>query len=325
MKFKELILLIIRILLGSIFVSSAILKLFSLDNFILYTYSFGIFGYVATTILARILIIIEFLLGIGLIFSIFYKITWWGTISMLSVFSIFLIYVALFRGDENCHCFGDFVNLNAVPSIIKNLIMISLLLLVKKQNEFRHKLKPYIVTISISSILFVAFIGFPPDALYNIMHKDNNDRFNQQAFEKYTADSLYSNLIDSSKNEIIGLVSASCKHCKSGNRKMQAIFEQNNINKEGFKNLVWTNSDSLLVAFKDTTKTQDFFYQKMSPVFLIEINYGYFPTYVFFEKGTPIKAINYKEINEKEIVDFLKQENFPPLTPSHNANTQLIE
>ncbi len=305
MDFKKIIFACIRILLGAVFVSSSILKLFSIDSFVLYVYSFGIFGYVATTILARILVIIEFLLGIGLIFRIFYKPTWWSTLLMLSGFSLFLLYVAFFRNDENCHCFGDFIELDAIPSIIKNLVMIGLLFLVKKQQEFTHASKPYIVTIAIAAILFVAFLGFPLDSLYAKMYGDDHERFNHSAFERYIVDST--DVIDSSQNQIIGLVSASCKHCKAGNRIIQAIFEQNDLDKNDFKNIVWTSSDSSLNAFKDTTKTQEYFYLKLAPNRLIEINYGYFPTYVFFEKGKPIKAINYKEIKENEIVKFLQE------------------
>lgn len=303
MDIKKIVSTFIRIVLGCVFISSAILKLLSLDNFILYVYSFGLFGYLATTILTRILIVLEFLLGIGLLFRIFYKTTWWVTLVTLSGFSIFLLYAAFFRIDENCHCFGDFIELDAVASIIKNIILIALLFCIRKQEEFSGKIKPYIVTISIAAILFVCFIGFPLDSLYSKLYGDDHERFNQIAFNKYVGDSIP--IIDSSQNQIIGLVSASCTHCKAGNRVMQAIFNQNNLDKSKFKNIVWAGSDSSLNAFKDTTKTKDYFYHRMSPRYLIEINYGFFPTYVFFEKGKATKAINYKEINEKEVVDFL--------------------
>lgn len=307
MDFKKIILAIIRILLGCTFISSAVLKLFSLDSFVLYVYSFGIFSYVATTILARILIVIEFLLGVGLLFRIFYKFTWWSSFTILVVFSLFLTYVAIFRGNENCHCFGDFVDLSAIPSIIKNVVMLICLFLVKQQEELSHGIKPYIVTISISTILFVAFIGFPPDALFNKMYHDDNERFSQVAFNKHLADSAFNGFIDTTRNEIIGLVSASCSHCKAGNRIMQAIFERNKLPQSSFKNIIWTRNDSTTNRFKDTTNTQNFQYIPMSPIKITEINYGYFPTYIFLQKGTPIKAINYKEINEKEIVEFLQE------------------
>ena len=297
----------IRILLGVIFISSAVMKLFSLDNFILYVYSFGIFGYLSTTILARILIVFEFLIGVGLMFRIFYRFSWWGALLLLSGFSLFLIYVVAFRGNENCHCFGDVIDLNAIPSIIKNIVMIALLATIKKQDEFSHKSRPYIITIAIAGILFVAFIGFPPNALFNKLYGDSDERFSQTAFNTYITDSLFTEIIDTTQNEIIGFVSAGCTHCRNGNTIMRAIFEQNQLDHKQFKNLVMSPNDSLIEEFKDTTHTQDFFYKRFPSKWLIDINYGHFPTYVFFEKGHFKKAINYKEINENEVVEFLQK------------------
>lgn len=307
MNIKKLIISILRIVLGCTFIASSILKLFSLEGFTLYMYSFGIFGYVATTIIARIIVVCEFLLGIGLTFRIFYKKTWWLTLLTLIGFSLFLVYVAIFRSDDNCHCFGDFVELNAVQSILKNIILIALLFIVKQQEECTHKIKPYIIAISILSIVFAAFIGFPPDALYNKIHGNQEERFDKVAFDKYSSLPDFPFKLDSTKNEIIGFVSATCEHCIAGNTKMGAVFERNKFDKNVFRNVIMARSDSTLQAFIGTTQTHDFQYTILSPITIIDINLGYFPTYAFFKKGEFVKAINYKEIDEKEIAEFLEQ------------------
>ena len=36
-------------------------------------------------------------------------------------FTLFLIYTAIYRNDANCHCFGSFIEINPVESIIKNI------------------------------------------------------------------------------------------------------------------------------------------------------------------------------------------------------------
>lgn len=307
MEVKTLIQSVIRIILGCTFLLSATLKLISIENFELYVYSFGFFSFVAVSFLTRILIVCEFLIGIGLIFKIFYKQTWWTAIAMLAGFTLFLVYAAAFRGNENCHCFGDVIELNPIPSIIKNILIFSFLLVVKRQNELHHPIKPYVIAISVLSALFVAFLGVPPHVLYSKIFKDTNERFNPIAFSSTMAKAPYDTIVDTTKNEIIGFVSAGCSHCKAGNRIMQAIFEQNELDKNAFKNIVWASSDSSLNVFKDTTNTQNYSYTRMPPNIIIEINYGLFPTYAFFEKGSFVKAINYKEINEKEIVEFLQK------------------
>ena len=307
MDAKNAIQSLIRIILGCTFLLSATLKLISIENFELYVYSFGFFSFVLVSFLTRILILCEFLIGIALIFKIFYKQTWWAAITMLCGLSLFLVYAAAFRGNENCHCFGDVIELNPLPSILKNILLIGLLLLVKQQKELHHPIKPYVITISILCTLFIAFLGVPPHVLYSKIFKDTDERFNPTAFTNAMSSAPYSTIVDSTRNEIIGFVSAGCSHCKAGNKIMQAIFEQNDLDITTFKNIIWASSDSSLNVFKDTTNTQNYSYTKMPPNIIIDINYGHFPTYVFFEKGHFKKAINYKEINENEVVEFLQK------------------
>ena len=52
----------IRILLGLMFIASAVMKVLSLDTFVIYVYSFKIFSFVLTEIAARLLIAFEMVL-----------------------------------------------------------------------------------------------------------------------------------------------------------------------------------------------------------------------------------------------------------------------
>ena len=185
--------------------------------------------------------------------------------------------------------------------------MIGLLPLIRKQQETIGNKRLFILILSGLSILFLAFFAFPPNALYNKMYGNDDERFSQVAFDKYIQAPELSNFLDTTQNQILGLVSATCKHCKAGNSIMQAIFEQNDLDKNCFKNYIASPNDSILAVFKDTTSTQEYPYRAIPMFVLIEMNYGYFPTYVFIEKGKPVKAINYKEINENEIVEFLSE------------------
>lgn len=305
MESKKIILFVLRLLVSATFIASSVLKLYSLESFELYVYSFGLFSYTTTAFLARVLIMTEFLLGIAILFRIFYKQVWWITMAMLVGLSLFLIYVALFRSNDNCHCFGDVIDLNATESIIKNIVLIGMLWFVRKQDEWHHSLKAYIVTISILSSVFVAFFGFPMDSMYSLFYADKNERFNQSVYDKVIVRPEYSTMIDSSKNMVIGLVSEKCKHCKSGNTIMSAIFVQNNLDTANFKNLVMSQNPAVLDTFKIVTKTQQYEYRTMNPSYIIALNNGYFPTYLFIEKGKVIKAANYKQLDEKELVKFL--------------------
>ena len=82
----------------------------------------------------------ELLLGICLMSKMLYKYAWWLTQLMLLGFTFLLIYIAIFRNDTNCHCLGDFVELNPVASIIKNLVTMALLFLVKNEEDYQFSL-----------------------------------------------------------------------------------------------------------------------------------------------------------------------------------------
>ena len=121
----------INIGIGSVFVIAAILKLISIDEFEIYIYSFNLLSFFLTTFVSRIIIAGEFVLGLFLILGINYKFTWRTTFITLILFTLFLIYVAIFRQDSNCHCFGELIQLNPLESIIKNLILIVFLIIGK--------------------------------------------------------------------------------------------------------------------------------------------------------------------------------------------------
>ena len=125
---------ILRIGIGGMFVIAAILKLMSIDEFEIYIYSFNVLNFLLTSFVSRIIIAGEFILGLFLILKINYKFTWNATMTVLILFTLFLIYVAIFRNDTNCHCFGQLVELSPVESIIKNVIAMILLSIDKWTN-----------------------------------------------------------------------------------------------------------------------------------------------------------------------------------------------
>ena len=59
---------IVRIIVGGVFILSAVSKLFSMESFELYIFSFGFAGFDICAIAARVLIIAEFIIGICMAF-----------------------------------------------------------------------------------------------------------------------------------------------------------------------------------------------------------------------------------------------------------------
>ncbi|MDL2308796.1 DoxX family membrane protein, partial [Bacteroidales bacterium OttesenSCG-928-C03] len=247
-KTIHIIKLILRLLLGGMFITTAILKLLSIDQFELYIYSFGIFNYLWCTFFARCIIAFEFLLGFCLIIKFYYKYTWWATMATLIGFTLFLVYVAIFRNDSNCHCFGDFVELNPINSIIKNLITIILLLFIRKEPDYKFRFKNLIVGLYFAATVTVCFILFPMDAIYNQI-KSPIKEVNLEVFEKIQTDSTFTADFDDGKY-IVPVFIPTCKYCKLSMKKLNSIVESREIDKSRI-NIFIIGDNQYIEKFKE--------------------------------------------------------------------------
>ena len=165
---------IIRIGIGVFFIASAILKLLSIDDFELYIYSFNIVSFTMSSFAARAIIAAEILAGILLIVKVKYKAAWWLTMLMLVGFSLLLVYVILFRNDSNCHCMGDLVKIKPSLSLVKNLVAIALMLLIRKEEDYRFRGRIAVLVGAFLAALVPPFVLFPMDNVYNIISKNEN-------------------------------------------------------------------------------------------------------------------------------------------------------
>ena len=128
MKKLDLIKYVFRALLGILFLVSATAKLAGIDAFELYLFSFGWFPLGTAYLLARLVIAAEYTVGVLLIANFWPKLAFWGALAMLAGFSAFLLVLLLKGNADNCHCFGEWVDLNPGQSLLKNAAMLALLL-----------------------------------------------------------------------------------------------------------------------------------------------------------------------------------------------------
>ena len=119
---------IIAIFIGLVFILSASLKLFSLESVDLFFYEHRVFNWTLTTILSRLLICTEAVLGIMLVFGVYPKIGLYISQLFLVLFTIYIFakpYIFTLS-QENCYCFGEIIALNDKQTIYKNIITKSL-------------------------------------------------------------------------------------------------------------------------------------------------------------------------------------------------------
>lgn len=300
---------IIQLGIGSVFIIAAFLKLLSIDEFEIYIYSFNVINFFVTTIFSRLIIAGELTLGLFLIFDLYHKFTWRLTLCVECVFTIFLIFTAIFRNDANCHCFGDLIELNPIESIVKNVVVILLLLFIKTQRlrdseTQRKKTKAncrVLPSLIVVSALLVVFVITPMDSVYNkIFSTEKNistidlyDSFDDMlkiefTDEEITVDSTTAFIPDDEK-QLLVIVSSGCKYCRIGVKKLSLIARNKDIDADKINIVIWGNREGIM-NFRELTETHLYSYWHIMPHQAIDITYGRFPVFIYLE-GTKIVDI----------------------------------
>lgn len=296
---------IIRIGIGAFFIVSAVLKLLSLANFELYIYSFNIVNFTLSCFAARAIIAAEILLGLLLIAKMKYKAAWWLTLLMLIGFSLLLVYVILFRNDNNCHCMGDIVEIKPSLSLIKNLVAIALMLCVRKEEDYRFRGRIVALVIAFLAAIVPPFILFPMDNIYNMFSKTDNLNFNAAEFNALMADSTMQGVSFDDGNYIVGVVSSGCEFCHTGGLKLSEIVSNNQLDSNRVVYLIWGDSTSIN-QFRAETKSDSFRFIQISPIHAIHIVNGQFPTFLFMHDGVVQSTADLRHLTEKKVISHLQ-------------------
>lgn len=300
---------ILRIGIGGMFVIAAILKLMSIDEFEIYIYSFNVLDFLLTSFVSRIIIAGEFILGLFLILKVNYKFTWNATMTVLILFTLFLIYTAIFRNDTNCHCFGELVELSPVESIIKNVIAMILLSIDKWTNLKPPSSKFNAQSLIATSTLLIVFVVSPPDVIYNKIYskeKEISSYVLQESFDDIVKINFENDTIvlDSTavletreRNLMIAIVSSGCKYCHLGVKKLSMIMKRKGTDTGNVKIFIWGSDDGILNFIKETD-TEDLSYWKINPRQAIEITYGRFPIFIWLEDGEIVDVGDFRSIDD---------------------------
>ena len=305
MKAKDIVLLILRLLIGALFITTAIMKLMTLDEFEAYIYSFNIFSFLFSTVVARLVIMAEMLLGICLMAKLLYKYAWWLTMLMLVGFTFFLIYVAIFRNDTNCHCFGDIVQLDPAHSIIKNVVTMILMLFIRNEEDYQFKGKKWAIAAACLVSFVVPFCVFPMDAVYN-KFVSPVEEINDQAFNAILADSTMTDFDIREGNYVLAVYASGCKYCKMSAKRMSMMMDQHDLDPTRFQILIWGDSVHIKSFLEETNCTQYRWYH-ISPYKAINMVYGKFPTFILTHNGQVSKGMDYRGIDESILLEHISK------------------
>jgi energy-coupling factor transporter transmembrane protein EcfT len=163
---------IVRVVLGLVFIFSSFVKgvdplgtAYRVEDYlIVYQLDWLIQFKLALSIL---LITVEFVLGFALLFKLRYKITSWATLLIMIFFTLVTWFDARDNLVPDCGCFGDAVKLTNWQTFYKNIVLLSLamILLFAKKNY-----KPKVLPLFQYIIILFAAIGFVYFQFYNLNH-----------------------------------------------------------------------------------------------------------------------------------------------------------
>lgn len=243
---------ILRILLGSVFVFSAITKLFPIEIFELnFVYS-GFISWALAPWFARILISIELMLGISLILNVKPRaFTIPASLILLVFFTFYLSYSLAVDGNEgNCGCFGTLLPMTPIESIIKNFVMIGLLIFVYKKHEIRQipkflKWTPlFSFVVSFVILLIVLPVTFNAEApQQEVLNKKAN-------FLNYSDFNGAKNTDLKKGKHIVTFFSIGCDHCKEVAMKIGIINKKYGLPPVHY--FLWGRKENLDEFFNDT-------------------------------------------------------------------------
>ena len=295
MKRIEIVKYVFRALLGILFLFSATAKLAGIDAFEIYLFSFGWFSLGTAYLLARLVIVAEYALGLLLIANICPRITFWGTLALLGGFTVFLAVLAATGNRDNCNCFGEWVNLNPVQSIWKNIGMLALLLLSTGIPAFRVRNKGLWVALAIIVPLAGVLIASPPDN-WRYSSYNRSEPVNRQAFQE----ALEQGLLPASLAEgdrVACFYSLKCPFCKLSARKIVTLRERGEFTEAPLIAVFGRGENTDTSAFLEETGITFDEVHFIEPDYFLRIVNGAFPLIVILHDGTITDTFNYRNLH----------------------------
>ncbi len=287
-----------KALVGIVFCVSAILKMLTIESFEIYIFSFQCVGLSVSYIIARIIICLELILGVALVLNIYKRQIYIATVSVLSVFTLFLVYMYFFKGNEgNCHCFGDAVQLNPLHSIAKNVVLIGLVLASHNVAPFKFN-REKLIAIILSAVVFLSvFIASPPDNWLSF----NNAEINKTALnETFDLGVLNKNEILNG-TQIVSFYGVGCQYCKLAHKKLEVIQQNHPELTMNIVGVFWGGNEKYANFIKNSTIPFSKTF-RISPVPFLKITNGSMPILLIVENGEITKILNYRNINEEVLL-----------------------
>ncbi len=294
---------VLKVLLGLVFIVSAVLKLIDMDSFEIYIYSYHFFSLNASFIVARLAIILELVLGIGLVSHTLHKMYWWGSMAMLGGYTLLLIYALTLGRTDSCHCFGDFLQLDPKQSLIKNAVLMLFFLLIYKMESWKTPFRWLILILAVMSSSIAVFVISPPDNLTS--NADPEQNLQVELFDAMLDDAPLDSLNLHMGKQVVCFFSTSCDYCQMAARKLSLMQQFYGFPKENITYLFMGNEESIAKFYEESGSAQyrDMLYPDVAR--MLKVINGNFPVIVFLEDGKVVHEYGFRNMNEAEIKAYM--------------------
>lgn len=292
-KAARLTALVLRMALGLFFIVSAVAKWVDLDRFEIYVFSFQLFSLNTTFLLARLLIVGELLVGIGLLSNICHRFVNGCTVLLLMAFTLFLGYAILVGRTDSCQCMGAWVNISPTLSLLKNALLFLVLLPASRCQPWRWRPRWYVWLPVVLFPMLAVFITSAPD---NWLFCPDRASHAGEPVPFLRDPALAPLQLDSGRQAVLFLTPG-CRYCRLADQKVTAIRRRHAID---------STSIHYVISSRPTASSQTF---SMPVTVVPDSLFGYMtggmtPLLVLLENGRFVAVSHYRNIDEPQIVGF---------------------
>lgn len=264
------------ILLAAVFIVSAVAKIFSIDQFELYVYSYGLFSLNITFILVRLCIGIELMLGVLLLTGWRRRMILLAMLAMLLFFCLFLCFAALRGRTDSCQCFGQLADMPPTLSLLKNAVLVIMTLAALRLQGKQSRKRTWLAAVLTAAALATPFIVSVPDSW---MFGSSHERYNREALKDVECG-------DRETDRLVAFVTPGCPYCRMTRQKLDAMAVRHNITDEAI----------IYIEPKD-----------IGDSLFLTVTYGARPLVLLMHGDSVMATYHYRNINERQIVKALKK------------------
>lgn len=315
-KIARTIALVVRMALGALFIASAIAKLVDIDRFEIYVFSYHLLPLNLSFLSARLVIVAEMLVGIGLLSNIWKRFVDICATLMLTLFTVLLCFAALQGRTDNCQCFGSLLEIDPLHSILKNALLILALLVAMGARPWPWNPRWWLWVPVVLTPFVVVFVRSAPD---NWLFGPSQEVYNVEDLDKalQSGGDLHGIGLQEGRH-VVAFLSPKCPFCHMADEKLTHICRRNHLDSTAFVYLIPSTDSTLFIADSSTGDLPMVPMDSTSflrPGHLIPsltfayITYGQRPMVFLMEDGLVTVTCHYRNIDERQIVDFL--------TPDH--------